>query len=184
MPTIITAEPVESPLGLVSRNKPASADVYLVSCDPWVVKSIARPGDGAPLAFQPHLERKAYPMSRLTRILSFATVATVVLAGQAFAHAHLKSAVPADKETVAKTPATLQLKFSEGVDLGFTGVTVTGPGKAAVATGTGSHVAGDDATLSVPLSATLAPGRYTVNWHALATDGHKTSGSYSFTVKP
>jgi methionine-rich copper-binding protein CopC len=31
---------------------------------------------------------------------------------------------------------------------------------------------------------TLAPGRYTVKWTAVSTDdGHKVSGSYSFTVR-
>jgi copper resistance protein C len=44
--------------------------------------------------------------------------------------------------------------------------------------------AGGDTTLVVPVTATLAAGTYTVDWHALATDGHKTNGSYTFTVKP
>jgi methionine-rich copper-binding protein CopC len=36
----------------------------------------------------------------------------------------------------------------------------------------------------VPLSETLAPGAYTVEWHALSADGHKTNGAFTFTVKP
>ena len=35
--------------------------------------------------------------------------------------------------------------------------------------------------LSVPVHFQMA-GRYTVVWHALAVDTHKTHGSYSFTV--
>jgi hypothetical protein len=35
----------------------------------------------------------------------------------------------------------------------------------------------------VPLTGALARGLYTVAWHALANDGHKTHGTYSFTVK-
>jgi methionine-rich copper-binding protein CopC len=35
-----------------------------------------------------------------------------------------------------------------------------------------------------PVTSTLAPGVYTVTWHALAKDGHKTNGTYSFTVQP
>ena|SRR5258708_25087568 len=29
----------------------------------------------------------------------------------------------------------------------------------------------------------LGPGRYTVNWQAITTDGHKTTGSYDFVVR-
>jgi len=35
----------------------------------------------------------------------------------------------------------------------------------------------------VPVTGTLADGSYTVDWHALSGDGHKTHGSYTFTVK-
>jgi methionine-rich copper-binding protein CopC len=133
--------------------------------------------------FKPERTRAMRAIPNVETLFLAATLG-LAATGTAFAHAHLKSAVPADNETVAKAPATLQLKFSEGVDLAFTGVAVTGPGKATVQTGTGSHTGGDDATLSVPVSGQLAPGRYTVTWHAVATDGHKTNGSYSFIVKP
>lgn len=101
----------------------------------------------------------------------------------ALAHAHLKSATPASGSTVA-APTELDLKFSEGLNLAFTGVKLTGAAKAAVATGTATLGAGDDTTLVVPVSDTLKAGLYTVAWHALSADGHKTSGSYTFTVKP
>ncbi len=116
----------------------------------------------------------------------FALVAAALLAtaGAAFAHAHLKSAIPPASGTVAASPSELDLTFTEGVNLAFTGVAVTGPGKHAVATSAASLKPGDDTTLVVPLAGTLAAGTYRVDWHALSTDGHKTKGSYSFTVKP
>lgn len=101
----------------------------------------------------------------------------------AFAHAHLVTATPADKAVVAAAPGALTLKFSEGVALKFTGVTVNGPGGATIALGAGSLDPKDDTLLTVPLSGPLAAGAYTVLWHALSTDGHKSSGSYGFTVK-
>ncbi len=104
--------------------------------------------------------------------------------GGALAHAHLKSATPAVGSTVATSPTELDLKFSEGLNLKFTGVKVTGPAKAAVATGDAALAPADDTTLVVPVPDTLAAGSYTVAWHALSTDGHKTSGTYRFTVKP
>jgi hypothetical protein len=113
-----------------------------------------------------------------------ASVLTFGLVGQAFAHAHLKAATPAMDATVTTAPTHLDLVFSEGVNPKFTGVTVTGPGGGAISTGEAKLGPAGDKALVVPVSGTLAPGLYKVEWHALATDGHKTEGSYTFTVKP
>jgi hypothetical protein len=123
-------------------------------------------------------------MSKFARIFPIAAVIGVSVAGQAFAHAHLQSAVPAENSAVTASPSELDLKFSEGLNLKFSGAKVTGPDKAAVSTGDAKLGAGDDTTLIVPVPTPLAPGVYNVEWHALSTDGHKTTGSYSFTVKP
>ena len=118
------------------------------------------------------------------RTLMLSGLGLVAVSAPAFAHAHLTSATPAVNGIVATAPTELDLKFSEGLNLKFTGVKITGPAKAAVATGDAALSAGDDTTLVVPVSGTLAPGSYAVAWHALSTDGHKTSGIYTFTVKP
>lgn len=122
-------------------------------------------------------------MPKMKTLLLVAATASLALAGQAFAHAHLKTSVPAADSSVKQAPSELDLSFSEGLNLKFTGVTVTGPDKKAVKTGT-AMLMGGDTTLMVPVTDKLAPGKYTVQWHALSTDGHKTNGSYSFTVKP
>jgi methionine-rich copper-binding protein CopC len=36
----------------------------------------------------------------------------------------------------------------------------------------------------VPVTDELVAGTYTVEWHVLSTDGHKSRGTYGFTVKP
>lgn len=123
-------------------------------------------------------------MTVLARTLVLAGLGLTAVPAPAFAHAHLKSATPAAGSTVAVAPTELDLKFSEGLNLKFTGVTVTGPAKAAVATGDAALGAGDDTVLVVPVSDALGAGSYTVAWHALSTDGHKTTGTYTFTVKP
>ena len=112
-----------------------------------------------------------------------ATLACAALgsAHPALAHAHLKSETPAADAAVA-SPSELKLKFSEALELKFTTVKVTGPAK--VATGSATLDPADATLLIVPLSGSLPPGRYKVEWHATATDTHKTDGSYSFTVKP
>lgn len=122
-------------------------------------------------------------MSNRLVTFGFIAIGTLAVAGQAFAHAHLKASMPADKSTVAAAPAALMLSFTEGLNLKFSGIKVTGPDKAAVKTGDAA-LTDHDTGLTVPVDATLAAGTYTVEWHALSTDGHKTTGSYSFTVKP
>lgn len=122
-------------------------------------------------------------MRNFARTAAIGGIVLAGLTGQAFAHAHLKSAIPAVNGTVSVAPAKLDLSFSESVNLRFTGVTVAGPGQSKVATGQ-AKLLNHDMTLMVPVTATLGAGKYTVSWHALSTDGHKTHGTYSFTVKP
>lgn len=113
-----------------------------------------------------------------------AGVLGLVLSGQAVAHAHLASATPPADATVAASPTELDLKFSEPINLKFSGVKVAGPDNAVISTGAASLATGDDSTLLVPVLVTLPAGTYAVDWHVLSKDGHKTHGSYTFTVKP
>ena len=122
-------------------------------------------------------------MSNLVRVVGIASLLGLAPTSQALAHAHLKSATPAAGTTVTIAPTELDLIFTEGVNLKFTGLKVTGPNKAPIKTGE-AMLTGGDTNLAVPLEGTLAPGLYTVAWHALSTDGHKTNGTYSFTLKP
>ena len=122
-------------------------------------------------------------MTKTITSLGLAAILALGLAGQAFAHAHLKSATPADKSTIKTSPSELDLTFSEGLNLKFSGIKVTGPDKAIVKLGD-AMLMQNDTVLMVPVSGTLGAGTYTVEWHALSADGHKTNGSYTFTVKP
>ncbi len=102
------------------------------------------------------------------------------LGGPAAAHAFLEKATPPAGANLRMAPAKIELRFSEALEPAFSGVTVTnaagrdmsaGP---TVATGT---------ELSVPLGV-LKPGRYSVRWHAVSVDTHRTDGGYDFTVLP
>ena len=123
-------------------------------------------------------------MHAILKSTFFAGFLVLVMSGQAIAHANLDSATPAIAGTVTASPTELDLKFSEALELKFSGMKVVGPDSAAVATGVAFLAKGDESTLVVPVSATLAAGTYTVDWHVLSKDGHKTRGSYTFTVKP
>ncbi len=123
-------------------------------------------------------------MTQHIRMIALASALSLGIVAEAEAHAHLKSSTPAMDATIAMAPSELVLSFSEGVNAKFTGVKVTGPNRAVVAVGEAKLSPGGDTSLVVPVSGALPPGVYTVDWHALATDGHKTAGSYSFTIKP
>src|SRR5579871_1082945 len=122
-------------------------------------------------------------MSNRSHILCIAAIVGLAWTHQALAHAQLRSATPAAGSTLAVSPTELDLAFSEELNLKFSGVQVTGPDHKAVQT-RDAVLKDKNATLVVPISATLAAGTYTVVWHALSEDGHKTHGTYAFTVKP
>lgn len=116
-------------------------------------------------------------MKRL--ILPAALVATLAGIAAAAAHAQLEHAVPAVGSTVT-APDHIALFFSEGVVPGFSGVAITDAAGHAAKTGKPS---GNGAELDVPVPG-LRAGTYTVHWHAVSVDTHKTQGSYRFTVAP
>ena len=75
----------------------------------------------------------------------------------------------------------LRLSFSEGLNAAFS--------KAQVKDAMGMAIDGkltldpkDDKILVVTFAAPLAKGEYTVDWTAVAGDGHKTNGTYKVSV--
>lgn len=101
----------------------------------------------------------------------------------AFAHAHLKQQSPAADTQVDKAPQALTLSFSEGIEAKFSGVTLTGPQQATVPVGAVALNEKDNKQMTVPVEQTLTSGDYTVKWHVVSVDGHKTQGQYRFSVK-
>lgn len=117
---------------------------------------------------------------RIASALVFA--ALMASSGQALAHAHLKTQMPAADTVVSASPTALSLGFSEGLEIGLSGVTLKAADGQAITTGVAALAPDNDKQISVPLKAALATGKYTVEWHALSKDGHTSRGSYQFTV--
>lgn len=108
----------------------------------------------------------------------------MLTAAGAFAHAHLQQQIPtAARAQLSASPQTLTLSFSEGIEPAFQRVTVTGPQQHAVATGKLTRSADNPVEVTLPLAEALPPGEYTVAWHVVSVDGHKTKGQYTFSVK-
>jgi len=51
-----------------------------------------------------------------------------------------------------------------------------------IPTGKAALIPGDSRKITVPITAKLAPGAYSITWHAVSTDTHRVSGRYSFKV--
>ena len=125
------------------------------------------------------MHRIMLPMARRAAIV----VVSFALVVPALAHAHLKAASPGIGATVHAAPKTITLTFSEGVVPKFSGAELADSAGKSVALGPAANGAGA-ATLSIPVAGTLMPGAYTVTWHAVATDSHRTKGSFRFTLAP
>ena len=121
-------------------------------------------------------------LSTSRTVCALVFLASVVISPTVLAHAHLKQQSPA-ADSVVSAPQSLTLNFSEGIEPGFSGVVVTDAHKQVVKTGAVTRDEKNKAQLIVPLGQTLATGTYQVDWHVVSVDGHKTKGSYHFSVK-
>ncbi|MBV8799173.1 MAG: copper resistance protein CopC [Alphaproteobacteria bacterium] len=98
----------------------------------------------------------------------------------AFAHAMLMHANPGAGTVLHKTPAQVQLEFSEALEPAFSGITITDDTGAPA----GSGAAGTSGTVMTLKLLPLRAGKYHVEWHAVSVDTHRTEGRYDFTVSP
>lgn len=110
-------------------------------------------------------------------------LASLAASPAVFAHAHLKHQYPAADASVTAAPQALTLNFSEGIEPRFSGVKVTGSQQQTVKIGAVKRNDNDKTQLIAPIEQALTPGEYTVEWHVVSVDGHKTQGSYRFSVK-
>jgi methionine-rich copper-binding protein CopC len=109
------------------------------------------------------------------------------------AHTALVRTMPADGAVVAQPPGAVRFWFNEPIERYFSRIEVF---RAVLDPGTGAEQPGeriDQGWLPGPRAArevgvrlpeTLAPGRYIVQWMALAIDAHRTQGSFMFTYDP
>lgn len=114
---------------------------------------------------------------------AIALIVSLFVTPAVLAHAHLKGQYPAADAAVTAAPQALTLNFSEGIEPKFSGITVTNGQQQIIKTGVVKRNENDKTQMIVPLEEPLLPGNYTVNWHVVSVDGHKTSGQYAFSVK-
>ena len=121
-------------------------------------------------------------------IVSMALAAALaVTAGAASAHPILRSSSPPANGLPGSSPLKVPpnavvLVFSEAIVAPFSGVTLTDDHGRSAATGKAATTFADAERLVIPLVGTLTPGRYRVDWHAVARDTHRVTGQFAFTV--
>lgn len=111
-------------------------------------------------------------------------VAGLMIASCQFAQAHAfpTHQAPAAGATVATSQKDVAIDFDDGLEPAFSSITVTDAQGKAVTNGKAVVDASNRKHMSVGLNP-LSPGVYTVAWAAVAADGHRTQGHYTFTVK-
>lgn len=99
-------------------------------------------------------------------------------------HTHLVKSEPAANDTLATSPRTFKLWFSEPVELPVTTLKLTGPAGAMIPL---APLARPDTAADAPIVAAprrpLDAGAYVLTWSTAAKDGHPAKGSIHFVVK-
>ena len=113
---------------------------------------------------------------------AIASMAGVLLLMPGLAQSHtalIANEPPADAE-ITDLPSAIVLRFSSRIEPRYAEVTIEHDGKH-VPAGPAS-VDPSATTLSVPVSL-AGKGSFHVHWTVLATDGHRSAGDYSFTIR-
>ncbi|MBK7456476.1 MAG: copper resistance protein CopC [Anaerolineales bacterium] len=119
---------------------------------------------------------------KISAITLMVFVASLLVTGNALAHALLLRSLPVANSEILQTPTKIEMWFSEPLEADFS--------SARLLTTSGEEIRIDvaeldpnDPTHLTVLLKQLDPGIYTVAWKTLSrTDGHEWYGSFPFTV--
>ena len=100
-----------------------------------------------------------------------------------WAHAYLVKSVPAQRATLYRAPAKIQLWFNERLEPRYSSFTVRAANGESVES-IKSQVDGVDTKLIAATIEALPPGRYLVKFRVLSVDGHVVEDQFPFTIKP
>ncbi|MEU2285406.1 copper resistance protein CopC [Streptomyces sp. NPDC013178] len=122
---------------------------------------------------------------RLQGLVLLGTMLVLLLftgAGQASAHAALRSADPADGSVVKTAPRDITLTFTESVGLVDGSFRVFDPDNRRLKTGKEGHVEGRGDVVRVTLPEKLGTGTFTVAWRVVSADSHPIAGAFTFSI--
>jgi copper resistance protein C len=110
-----------------------------------------------------------------------AVVIAILMPCVAFAHVFPQKQSPSAGAEVS-APASVTIIFDGPLEPAFSSVTVSNSAGKQVNTAKAQVDQHDKSSISLVLPP-LPPDKYTVHWVAVASDGHRTHGDYSFRVK-
>ena len=122
-------------------------------------------------------------MKTIQKIVAASVFSAAFLAAPVvMAHAKLTASNPAAGTVLKASPAEIALTFNEKVEQAFSSVTLTNSEGKAVETDKAKVDAANPAVVRLQLNG-LSPGTYTVKWAVAGHDGHRRTGTFSFSVK-
>ena len=134
---------------------------------------------------------KRHPIGPAKKSVAFAgwrAIATMnvwlmfVAAPDLHAHLALRGSAPAADGSLHAAPTSIQLSFTEPVELALSSVILTGPDGQIVLLGELATVEARD-VITAPITGQLKAGTYTVAWQAVGRDGHPVQGEFAFVIE-
>lgn len=120
--------------------------------------------------------------SKLSYLLAALALVLSIAPGVASAHAHIVSSNPADGSTIQTGLTQMSIVYTEEISAEQSNAQLLGPDGAAVS-GVTSEVDRAQRTNLNITTPTLAPGSYSIKWHAVTEDDNGiTDGTITFTV--
>jgi hypothetical protein len=113
---------------------------------------------------------------------SVITFALVALQSRAWAHAFLDHADPKVGSITAGSPGEIKLWFTQDIEPAFSSVRVA-DAQGNEVDKKDTHSDSNNKSLLAVSVPQLPAGTYTVTWHVVSVDTHKTQGHFEFTVK-
>jgi len=121
--------------------------------------------------------------ARLAAVLAGAAIAVLATAGVARAlpvHATLITTSPADGQVLSAEPARVSAIFDQPIGASPDSLIVYTPTGQRADVGGAQHDGADG--IEVTLTAGLAKGTYTAEWHVVSADSHEVQGAFTFSI--
>jgi copper resistance protein C len=115
-------------------------------------------------------------------IRSLVAILFLALQSHAWAHAFLDRADPKVGSIVTSSPAEVKVWFTQELEPVFSSLQVQ-DARGNEVDKKDMHQDDKNKTLLIVSLPPLSPGTYTVVWHAVSVDTHRTQGHFQFTVK-
>jgi len=113
---------------------------------------------------------------------SLAVMLFLMIQSHAWAHAFLDHSDPKVGSTVTNSPAVIKIWFTQNIEPVFSTVEVQ-DAKGKQVDKKDMHQDDKDKSLLIVSVPKLPDGTYTVIWHVVSVDTHRTQGRFQFTIK-